>query len=959
MKRLLILFIPLTTLLFAKSSPPPLQEVPDQNPLKVLTPALKERKTAKVRLHNGLEVLLISDPQANKSAASLAVEVGSWHDPKDYPGMAHFCEHMLFMGSKKYPEEEGFFKQVTDSGGLPNAYTWTDRTVYAFSSGHKQFTEILDMFAHFFIDPLFNESAVKRELLAVNQEYAKNVENDQWREWQIIKETNNSEHPNANFSTGNAETLKGIPLETLANWYRLNYSADKMHLVVYSNEDLSLLKRAVHQSFSPVPTSNPPSIADVQVMSEQQKGAIYYIEPIRDLRCMTFVWELPSEVVQDRESRIPYIIAYTLAYKGEGSLFESLQKQGLVENLDANVLPLSQKQAFVEFSIDLTKKGIAKRKHVIEETFAMLRQLQQEGIPQTVIHEMQKMGEIRYQWQQRQDEFQFVMSTASGMVDEPLETYPYHTQVVQTIKPNGILRTLGQMTPNNTLITCVAPSSLTQEKPDRKEQWLGGEYKVVPLSQGDLDKLAHLSPHEQTNPPKPNPFIPDKLAVRYKESHPETIAPDLLLDDAFGRCYYMEDHHYLAPEIVMKFGIRTPAISSTPKSIAMSQLAVQLLERRMTLVSSEARRGGTHTNVSLEDLKLTLSIRGPADRAPLVMTQFAGGIKTLSPNRQEFETTREILLSNYENQRKSLAFFQARHMLNGILYNDEFTGQELAQALRSVTYEEYLVFTEELIQSGYVEGVINGNLSKSEALTHWLSLKSSINLTNYPTEDHQKPKVLTLERDNGPHTITQFSEMQGNSALLMIQVPANCISKIATQQILSQVLWASFFDTLRTKQQTGYITKAWSEVRDDQILLFFGVQSTTHYPQELLARFELYLEDFLRNLDQEMTKERFASLKENVIDNLSKPPTNLRSKNEQLYHLAFRRQEEFDRRQKVIEAVRSLDYAAFKEDVTVFVTRDNSRRLAILIEGKKSSDGALTYKPLSYAQAKAWEGAQG
>src|SRR3990167_11537003 len=101
------------------------QEIVDKNPLKVLTPTLQERKSAKIRLKNGLEVLIVSDPMANKSAASLSVEVGCWQDPVQYPGMAHFCEHMLFMGSKKYPNEECFWNGVTDSGGMANAYTWT------------------------------------------------------------------------------------------------------------------------------------------------------------------------------------------------------------------------------------------------------------------------------------------------------------------------------------------------------------------------------------------------------------------------------------------------------------------------------------------------------------------------------------------------------------------------------------------------------------------------------------------------------------------------------------------------------------------------------------------------------------------------------------------------------------------------------------------------------------------
>jgi len=61
---------------------------------------------------------LISDPGADQSAAALSVEVGSWQDPKEYPGMAHFCEHMLFMGNKSLSSEFEYMQFIADHGGF-------------------------------------------------------------------------------------------------------------------------------------------------------------------------------------------------------------------------------------------------------------------------------------------------------------------------------------------------------------------------------------------------------------------------------------------------------------------------------------------------------------------------------------------------------------------------------------------------------------------------------------------------------------------------------------------------------------------------------------------------------------------------------------------------------------------------------------------------------------------------
>ena len=58
-----------------------------------------------ISLPNGLTGLLISDPETDKAAAAMAVKVGSLSDPEPVQGLAHFLEHMLFLGTEKYPNE--------------------------------------------------------------------------------------------------------------------------------------------------------------------------------------------------------------------------------------------------------------------------------------------------------------------------------------------------------------------------------------------------------------------------------------------------------------------------------------------------------------------------------------------------------------------------------------------------------------------------------------------------------------------------------------------------------------------------------------------------------------------------------------------------------------------------------------------------------------------------------------
>ena len=61
-----------------------------------------------VTLSNSLTVLLASDPSADVEAASVHVRAGHFDDPADRPGLAHFHEHMLFLGTEKYPAENEY-----------------------------------------------------------------------------------------------------------------------------------------------------------------------------------------------------------------------------------------------------------------------------------------------------------------------------------------------------------------------------------------------------------------------------------------------------------------------------------------------------------------------------------------------------------------------------------------------------------------------------------------------------------------------------------------------------------------------------------------------------------------------------------------------------------------------------------------------------------------------------------
>jgi len=164
-----------------------------------------------IELPNKLMCLLISDPTTDKASAAMDVRVGHLSDPEEAPGLAHFLEHMLFMGTKKYPDENDYDSYLSAHGGSSNAFTDMESTNYLFDVAPDHLEPSLDRFAQFFIEPLFNVDSTEREMQAVDSEHAKNLQSDFWRAFQLSKSLCKKSHPFSKFGSGNLKTLGEKP----------------------------------------------------------------------------------------------------------------------------------------------------------------------------------------------------------------------------------------------------------------------------------------------------------------------------------------------------------------------------------------------------------------------------------------------------------------------------------------------------------------------------------------------------------------------------------------------------------------------------------------------------------------------------------------------------------------------------------------------------------------------------
>jgi len=305
-------------------------------------------------LDNGIKIIYVEDPLLDKTIVSVTVAVGSFANPKEYQGLAHFLEHMLFHGSKKYPDENAFPKAIEKYGGHTNAYTSHFETVYYFSAFNNGITDAMEIFSRFFIDPLFNEDAVNREINAVNSEHQKNINSDHWREYQLIKNISKIDSAHNTFPTGNLETLKkeGVR-EKMIEFYQKYYVSENLCVCMVSNLKIDKQKKMIKKTFGKIPKQNKETFTLIKPIFETESKT-YQMIPLSDIQQLNYYWEIPNDKKFMR-NKLFIILGDVLVKNDKNSYLNYLKINGYVQEMHTSI---HEKEGTFSINFTLTKLGL-------------------------------------------------------------------------------------------------------------------------------------------------------------------------------------------------------------------------------------------------------------------------------------------------------------------------------------------------------------------------------------------------------------------------------------------------------------------------------------------------------------------------------------------------------------------------------------------------------------------------
>ncbi|KAK8089998.1 peptidase M16 inactive domain-containing protein [Apiospora hydei] len=806
----------------------PVDRVTDQ----LETPSLDDRSYRVVRLANQLECLLVHDPETDKASAALDVNVGNFSDEEDMPGMAHAVEHLLFMGTKKYPVENAYNQYLSAHSGHSNAYTGATSTNYFFEVGAKpsegeEASEsplygALDRFAQFFIEPLFLSSTLDRELQAVDSENKKNLQSDQWRLHQLEKSLSNPKHPYCHFSTGNFEVLKTEPeargIDVRAKFMEFHgkhYSANRMKLCVLGREPLDVLERWSAELFSDVPNKNLPQNRwedEVPFAKDQLKWQCF-AKPVMDSRELNLFFPFMDEE-KLYESQPSRYISHLIGHEGPGSVFSYIKSKGWANSLSAGVYAICPGTPGVfDCQVRLTKDGLMNYKEIVKVFFQYVALLRETPPQEWIFEEQKGMADVDFKFKQKTPASRFTSKIAAVMQKPlPREWLLSGQSRLRKFDADLIAKGLDCLRPDNFRMTLVS-----RDYPgdwDQKEKWYGTDYKAEKIPEEFLAEIAKAADADaktrlpQLHLPHKNQFIPTKLEVEKKEVKEPTLIPRLLRNDNVARTWFKKDDTFWVPKANLVVSCKNPIIFATAENSVKAKLYTDLVRDALEEYSYDADLAGLQYNVTLDSRGLFVEVSGYNDKLPVLLEQVLITMRDLEIRDERFDIVKERLSRGYKNWELQQPFTQIGDYVSWLTSEHDYVVDQLEAELPGITVEATRAFHKQLISQMHIEAYVHGNLYKEDALKLTTMIENTLKPRVLPKD--QLPILRSLlfpaganylykktlkDPANVNHCIEYYLHI-GNKGDRMVR---------AKTQLLDQIIHEPAFDQLRTKEQLGYV----------------------------------------------------------------------------------------------------------------------------------------------------------
>ncbi|WP_394129843.1 insulinase family protein [Shewanella maritima] len=885
-----------------------------------------------LRLTNELRVLLVEDNQTHQAAASMAVGVGHFDDPVERPGMAHFLEHMLFLGTDKFPDSGEYNAFINQHGGNNNAWTGTEHTNFFYSIDADAFEESLDRFSQFFIAPKFDLELVDRERQAIESEYSLKLKDDIRRIYQVQKASINQRHPFSKFSVGNLKTLAGdqqqIRAELLA-FYQQHYSANIMTLCLVAPQPISELTQLAEKYFSGIINRNiSKQYPDQPFLTKQQKCQQVDIIPLKEQRRIAISFDLPG-IDQFYQRKPLTFISHLLGNEGPGSLLAYLKQQNLASNLSAGGGVNGYNFKDYTVNIQLTEYGLTQVDDIIKCVFEYITLIQKNGLEDWRYRERASLLETSFRFQEQIKVLDLASHLSINMHHYEVQDTVYGDYRMDNLDVDEADFLLQHFNVENMRLQLVCPELSVDQYAD----WYNTPFKISSISQIRMASWRDNSVREALSLPLKNPFIVENPQQRTDEA--VSNVPVIVTEGKGYRIWHKKDDEFNVPKGHLFLSLDSQCASKTPRHAALTRLYVEMVIDYLSESTYQAEVAGLYYNIYPHQGGITLHITGFSGNQETLLALIINKARERNFSQKRFEVIKKQILRSWNNAAQAKPISQLFSSLTVTLQKRSYEPVRMAEELESVTINDLHNHVSEFYEKIYLEGLVYGDWLISEAQALGRRLELLLSLVTKPSGESSR-ELVDL-RDRGTLLREKQVNHQDSAIIVYYQSAETTPDRMALFSLLNHTMSSNFFHELRTQQQLGYMVGTGYLPLNRHPGIIFYIQSPSAGPRKLLEAIDEFIADFSYAVMQ-ITNEQWEVTKQGLVNQVMEQDANIKTRSQRYWVSLGNRDYEFNQRELVAAEISKLTRADLIKFMMKHMRSKNSNRLVLFNNGDTHTD---------------------
>lgn len=833
----------------------------------------------KLVLDNGLEVLLIENKSTKKSCTSMIVGAGSFMDG-DVFGLAHLLEHMLFHGNAKYESGDNYFEFINSHGGYTNAFTDTTNTCYYYTIDNKYLAESTDMFANFFIKPLFDDKMVTKEIDIIDSEYHKDINSVSYQYRTAIKLLAHKNHPFREFDVGSHSTLMRKDIRNkLIDFFTKYYIPQNMKLIILYNSAVSNICDIL-LPYAQIGNDATKYIQKNVFGCPFEPGKIIRFVPNSNGSDVLLLWTIRYDNDYNKFKMMRYIY-YLLGRESQNSLIHILLNNSLADKLHVQTIANFGDYLVMCIRISITDYGYDNLDVVVSMVCKYIEKLRDVGFDETHFKSYNMCTKLDFTFGEQMDAYDnveqimtYVCSYGASLCDAATMLQLTHIKDKQGVY-ESILNTM-----HNDKLNMVIGSHKCEIMTHERDASFLFKYSVG----WNIFKCVNLTFLFDDMFRFDKSFIPKKIMVH---THNKPSNELRLVDETHNIWYNFVNSRIPKVCVIMEFDLGE--ICGDITGYIGLNLCVNMIKIKLRESLYDAILCGTTYSTYLDKDKLGIKLYGFCDIMNHIIEVVSKCImcySSLPPctsNRYEtsnihnayFIHVKREYTTFLENKKIRQPHEMIHNIVDDIMYVSTYTAQQQLDMIHHVNMENVMqmnVRLSEIIKScrPLSKYLISGNISRVACDRISDAIKKSF------CKDLQKWQIgrsMMMTQSNGLHAIRTKPQREyirhtnNPSSLCMFifcikSLPMTDVSFVeyhSLSLVVAKMLSDKFFTKMRTDKQLGYIVRNDTDLIGRDIVWIiqkYYIQSSKYSSDELCE----YMNEFITT-----TKQWIISISHNDV----------------------------------------------------------------------------------------------